>query len=93
MGAELAPEKILRALQKGKLGPYYLFHGPGEFRLEKVLEKIRAGFVPPPAQDLNVEILYGGEIGPAEIVVRARSMPFLSSNRLIIVRRTEKFPT
>ena len=93
MGAELAPQKVLQALQKGKLGPYYLFHGPGEFRLQKVLEKIRADFVPASAQDLNVEILYGGEIEPAEIVARARSMPFLASNRLIIVRRTEKFPT
>ena len=91
MGRELTPERVLNALQRGKLAPYYLFYGPGEFRLEKVLEKIRAGFIPPPAQDLNVEIVYGGEIDPADIVARARSMPFLSPNRLIIVRRIEKF--
>ncbi len=91
MGGELTPEKVLGALQRGKLAPYYLFYGPGEFRLEKVLEKIRVGFIPPPAQDLNVEIFYGGETDPAEIVARARSMPFLSPNRLIIVRRIEKF--
>jgi DNA polymerase-3 subunit delta len=93
MGGEITPERVLNALQKGKLAPYYLFYGPGEFRLEKVLEKIRAGFVPPPAQDLNVEIFYGGETDPAEIVARARSMPFLSPNRLLIVRRIEKLST
>ena len=93
MGAEITPEKVLNALKKGKLAPYYLFYGPGEFRLEKVLEKIRAEFVPPPAQDLNVEIFYGAETDPGEIVARARSMPFLSPNRLLIVRRFEKLST
>ncbi|OQY46707.1 MAG: DNA polymerase III subunit delta [Desulfobacteraceae bacterium 4572_87] len=51
MPVEIAPETVLKHLQKGCLNPIYLFHGP----------------------DLDA----------------VRSMPFLSSNRLVIVRRAD----
>ena len=91
MPGELRPEDILERLKKGRVDPYYLFYGPGEFRLEKVLDKIRDRYLPESARDLNLEIFYGDETGAAEIVNRARSLPFLADNRLIIVRRTENF--
>ena len=91
MARELLPEDVLKALEKGKLAPFYLLYGPGEFRLEKVLNKIRAGFIPESARDLNLEILYGGETKAGDIINRARSFPFMAPNRLIIVRRTENF--
>lgn len=92
MARDLTPEEILKSLEKGNLAPFYLFHGPGEFRLERVLDRVRNDFIPSVAKDLNVEVFYGGEkIDPADIIHRARSLPFLASNRLIIIRRTEKF--
>ena len=92
MARDLTPEEVLKSLEKGELAPYYLFHGPEEFRLEKVLDKVRSDFVPAAARALNVEVFYGGEkIDSSEIIYRARSLPFLASNRLIIIRRTEKF--
>lgn len=92
MARDLAPEEVLKSLKEGDLAPFYLFHGPGEFRLEKILDKIRSDFIPAAARTLNVEVFYGGEkIDPAEITSRARSLPFLASNRLIIIRRAEKF--
>jgi DNA polymerase-3 subunit delta len=94
MARDLAPEEVLKSLKKGELAPFYLFHGPGEFRLEKVLDKIRSDYIPAAARVLNVEVIYGGEkTDPAEIISKARSLPFLFSNRLIIVRRVEKFRT
>ena len=87
---DLQPESVLKALEKGKLAPYYLFYGPGEYRLEMVLERIRNDYVPESAIDLNLEILYGDEISPAEVINHARSIPFLAPNRLIILRRVEK---
>lgn len=87
---DLQPESVLKALEKGKLSPYYLFYGPGEYRLEMVLERIRKDYIPESSRDLNLEILYGDEISPAEVVNHARSIPFLAPNRLIILRRTER---
>ena len=94
MTRDLTPEDILKSLERGQLGPFYLFYGPGEFRLEKVLDKIRNDFVPASLKDLNLEIFYGGEkTDPAEIMNRARSLPFLAGSRLTIIRRTESFST
>ena len=91
MTEELLPEDVLKSLGKGQLAPFYLFYGSGEFRLEKVLDKIREDFIPESAKELNLEILYGGEADPGDITNRARSFPFMARNRLIIVRRTENF--
>ena len=92
MAGDLHPEDVLKSLKKGQLAPFYLFYGPGEFRLEKVLDTIRKSFIPESARDYNLEIFYGGEKpDPAEIINRALSFPFMAKNRLIIVRRTENF--
>ncbi|MFO7785280.1 MAG: DNA polymerase III subunit delta [Thermodesulfobacteriota bacterium] len=90
MARDLQPEDVLDRLEKGRLDPFYLFYGTGEFRLERVLDRIRATYIPEGARDFNQEVLYGDKkLNPEEIVGRARSMPFMASNRLIIVRRTE----
>ncbi len=92
MARDLLPEDVLKSLEKGQLAPFYLFHGDGEFRLEKTLDRIRNDFIPPSARDFNLEVFYAGEkTDPAEVVNHARSLPFLTGNRLIIVRRAENF--
>ena len=91
MPADLRPEDILKSLEKGDLAPFYLFYGPGEFRLERVLSKIREELLPESARDFNLEISYGGESDPYEIINHAKTSPFMAQNRLIIVRRTEEY--
>ena len=91
MTKDLHPEDILKSLDKGQLAPFYLFYGPGEFRLEKVLDRIRNVYIPESARDFNLEIFYGGETEPVDIITRSCSVPFMAQNRLMIVRRTEKF--
>ncbi len=94
MAGDLPYEDLLKSLEKGKLAPFYLFYGPEEFSLEKVLDRIRNDFIPPSTRDFNQEIFYAGEkTDPSEIISRARSLPFVTGNRLIIVRRTENFST
>jgi len=91
MPEDLDPQNVLEELEKGELSSIYLFHGPGEFRMEKVLMQVRERFIPESAADLNVQIFYGDKAAPGDILESARSMPFLSQNRLIIVRKTESF--
>lgn len=93
MPADHPPEHILDRLKRGQLGKVYLFYGPGEFRIEKVLNQVREAFIPEAARDFNLQIFYGGDhTNPGDIIDAARSLPFLSPNRLIIVRRTESIP-
>ncbi len=96
MARDLPPEYVLDQLEKGQLSPFYLFYGPDEFKLEKTLNKVRKTFVPVDAQDFNIQIFYGekGDItDPADILDAAKTLPFMSPNRLIIVRRADNFST
>ena len=94
MPKDLGPEDVLGHLDKARLSPFYLFFGQSEFLLEKVLTRIRETFIPEGARDFNLQVFYGDETGkgPGGIIDAARSLPFLSENRLIIVRRIEKIP-
>jgi len=94
MPEDLLPEDVLTRLEKGQLSPFYLFYGTSQFRLERVLNTVRETFIPEEARDFNLQIFYGDEAKskPGEIIDAARSFPFMSQNRLIIVRRTESIP-
>lgn len=92
MTGDLQPDDVLKAAKRGRPAPYYLFHGPGEFRMERVLTALRSLLVPEAARDFNLEVLYGDEaIEPEQVINKASSMPFLAERRLIILRRTEAF--
>ncbi len=92
MAPELSPEKVLKKLKNGVLDPYYLFYGANEFRRERVLERIRKEFIPPETKDFNSHLFYADDrdFAPAQVLDLARTMPFMSENRLIILRRTDK---
>ena len=97
MAGDINPETVWKHLEKEKLEPFYLFYGPSEFRLERFLNRVRETCLPAEARDFNLHVFYaakaksGGETGVADILDTARSLPFMSSRRLIIVRRTEDF--
>ncbi|MFC1884740.1 DNA polymerase III subunit delta [Thermodesulfobacteriota bacterium] len=99
MQGEFPPEKILAQIDKGLFFPVYFFYGQGEFRMERLLARMKEAFVPPSARDLDLHIYYGGKQGspdytnPVNIIDAARSFPFLAERRLIIVRRADDFNT
>ena len=93
MARDLHPDDVLDSLNKEQLAPFYLFYGNDEFRLERLLDKIRDNYIPESVKDLNLEICYGGETNPVDIINKAQTLPFMSQNRLLIIRRVEEFAT
>ena len=59
MADGLQPDDILKEAQKGRAAPFYLFYGPGEFRMERVLATLRTLLVPEGARDFNLEVRKG----------------------------------
>ena len=59
MPVEIAPEAVLTHLKEGRLKPVYLFYGPDDFNLEKILKQIRETFIPESARDLNSQVFDG----------------------------------
>ena len=90
MQSELSPERILAQTEKGQSFPVYLFYGQGEFRMERLLTRMKETIIPESARDLDLHIFYGGKPGtpdytsPATIIDTARSFPFLAEKKLII---------
>ncbi len=84
------PETVLGHLREGRLGPLYLFYGPDDFHLEKVLFEVRETGIPESARDFNLHVYDGdGNLNTGDILDAARSLPFLAPRRLIIVRRSD----
>jgi DNA polymerase-3 subunit delta len=98
MQGELSPERMLAQIDKGQIYPVCLLYGEGEFRMERLLHRMRENTIPESARDLNLHLFYGGKPGtpeytsPGKIIDTACSLPFLSEKRLIIIRRTDDFP-
>ncbi|MBW2352152.1 MAG: DNA polymerase III subunit delta [Deltaproteobacteria bacterium] len=91
MPADLSPAQLVNLIRRGRLGMVYLFYGPDDFQIERVLGLIRETLIPESAMDFNLQTFYGDKsTNPADIIDSARSFPFMASNRLIIVRRTEE---
>ncbi|MBN1226570.1 MAG: DNA polymerase III subunit delta [Deltaproteobacteria bacterium] len=88
---DLSPDSVINSLRNKSIAPFYLFYGSEEFWIEITLEKIKDGLISKSARDFNLETFYGGEVSAYELLSRARSIPFMSSHRLIIVRDAEKF--
>jgi DNA polymerase III subunit delta len=87
----LVPDKILLSLKSGTIAPFYLFYGPEEFWIEIILDEIKRRLIPDSVKDFNLDILYADDVPAAEVLNRARLVPFMSPRRLIIVRRTEQY--
>ena len=97
MSDDLQPDDVLKAAKKGQVAPFYLFYGPGEFRMERVLASLKTLLVPEAARDFNLEVLYGDDKIGDHPINRSRSStrpvpcPSSQQRRLIILRRTESF--
>lgn len=93
MANYLRPEEVYRHLRNGKLPPFYLFSGPAEFLKEKILSALKNELVPESWRDLNYQVFYADEdeVKPGLILDAARSVPFMSGTKLVVVRNTESF--
>jgi DNA polymerase-3 subunit delta len=78
--------------------PFYLFHGECDFLIERAVERLCRGLLPPGTESFNLHTFYGGKQATSEttdtgkIIETAQSLPFMSEWRVIVVRRTELYP-
>ncbi len=91
MSYDLSPEAIIRHLDNHNLAPFYLFYGPSEFLKETVLAKLKKLVLDPATAELNYQSFYADEAGAEQVIEAARSLPFMSDHRVVVVRRAEAF--
>jgi DNA polymerase III subunit delta len=64
---------------------FYVLHGPDEFSCRAQLHAMRAQMGDPSLAELNITVLDGKTASITDVLSSARSMPFLSDKRLVIV--------
>ncbi len=91
MQKDLYPETVLLHLKKGELSPYYLFYGDNEFQKARIIDELRKSLIEEELRQFNFRIIYGDELSDISPILEfARSSPFMSKMKLLVVRSTEK---
>jgi DNA polymerase-3 subunit delta len=91
MARDLDPDGFFQRLKDKQAYPCCLFYGPSEFRLEKSLRAICELLIPQSLRDLNFQAYDSDKCEPETLIDAARSVPFLSEHRLIVLRGVEAF--
>ena len=82
--------KIFAEIDSGDALPIYLLKGEEHFVMEEMVGRLTDRFVTEDMKSFNLSIDHGSEIDIKTFVSTARSFPFLSDRRVMIVRELER---
>jgi DNA polymerase-3 subunit delta len=81
---------FLRAAERGQPPPIALLHGPDEQLLDDGLALVERGlFADASERALGREVLEGDAVSVETVVRSAMTLPFMTSRRLVVVRRAQ----
>lgn len=78
-------EQVLR----GEVAPVYCLYGEEEYRRDQALNQLLDALLMEGARDLNLDQIRPGEPGMPSILGSARTLPFLASRRVVLIRGVE----
>lgn len=81
--------QLRRELSSGVHRACYCLYGPETFLVEEALSALLEALLPREEREFGVVRLYADEASVDEVLNEARTMPFFSSRRLVVVRRIE----
>ncbi len=82
--------KLFSEIDSGAVHPVYLLKGEEHFVMEEMAARMTDRFVTEDMRSFNLSIDHGSEIDIKTFVSTARSFPFLSDRRVMIVRELER---
>ncbi len=74
---------------RGEVAPVYCLHGEDDYRREAALEQLIDALLIAGGRDLNLEQIRPEEAETGSILGSARTLPFLSARRVILIRGAE----
>jgi len=86
----MKPLELQKEIKKGKLSPLYFFYGEETFLIDRAVESIRQMVIAPHLSDFNLNVFYGREREPQDIINSAKTLPLLSDYRLVIVKEADQ---
>ncbi len=83
-------KKIFSDLDRRELSGLYLLNGAEYYIMEEMAGKIASSIVSDDLKSFNLTLAYGAEVDIDEFVRTARSFPFLSDKRVLLLKEMER---
>ena len=82
-------DALIRSLKKKDYSPVYILEGEEPYYVDKVSEFIENNVLTPAEKGFNLQVLYGNECKPVDIVTRARQYPMFGKMQVILVKEAQ----
>lgn len=80
---------LAERVKRGEIAPVYCLYGEDDYRREETLKHLIDALLAEGSKDLNLDQLLPGEAERGSILGSARTLPFLSARRVVLVRDAE----
>ena len=80
---------VAEQIGRGEIAPVYCLHGEDDYRREEALAQLINALLTEGTRDLNLEQIRPEEAGTGSILGGAKTYPFLSTHRVILIRGAE----
>jgi DNA polymerase III subunit delta len=88
----MEPRELDRRLKRKELAPVIFLWGEESWLVDEAVRQIEAVILAPDARAFDREVFYGDEAESQAIVAAAQTLPWLGSQRLVLVREAEALP-
>jgi DNA polymerase-3 subunit delta len=88
----MEPREFERRLRRKEIAPVLLLWGEESLLIDEAIQQIEALVLDPAARDFNRDLFYGDEAEGQAILTAAQTLPWLASQRVVLVRRAEMLP-
>lgn len=79
-------ESFYSALHERKFAPVYLFWGEEDFLIDEAIESLTNEVLRDGNRDFNLDVLYGDDVDPREVIAHASSFPTMTERRVVILK-------
>jgi len=88
----MEPRELERHLKRNELAPVIFLWGEESWLVDEAIRQIEAVILAPESRAFDHEVFYGDEAEPQAIVSAAQTLPWLASQRVVLVREAEALP-
>jgi len=81
---------FFKAFPSGELSPVYLFYGGDVRKVERAARAVEERVLGEGVPEFNADYFYGKEADLSSVAAAARTMPMMSSRRLVVMKRVEQ---
>ena len=82
-------KQLIANIQEGRLAPFYLLMGEETYYIDKISEYIAENVLTEEERGFNQVILYGKDVGVADIISQAKRFPMMAEYQVVIVREAQ----